>query len=114
MGLVLTPDEEKSLAIRAREGDRAAFDQLVSATARRVYATVYRLTGCVEDAKDLTQETFLRVYRSLSTWQPDRPFSPWLYRIATNAALDHLRSQRGELTSLEEESAGSTEAERLT
>lgn len=95
----LWQEREDGLASRAQAGDRAAFDELVSATAKRVYATVYRLVGSVEEARDLTQETFLRVFRNLGTWKPERRFAPWLYRIATNVALDHLRSRRGETVS---------------
>ncbi|WP_040798092.1 RNA polymerase sigma factor SigE [Nocardia higoensis] len=74
-------------------GDRAAmpsWDELVREHADRVYRLAYRLSGDAQDAEDLTQETFIRVFRSLSNYQPGT-FEGWLHRITTNLFLDMVR-----------------------
>ncbi|WP_280361014.1 RNA polymerase sigma factor SigE [Nocardia wallacei] len=74
-------------------GDRSmmpTWDELVREHADRVYRLAYRLTGDPQDAEDLTQETFIRVFRSLSNYQPGT-FEGWLHRITTNLFLDMVR-----------------------
>ncbi|WP_228835165.1 RNA polymerase sigma factor SigE [Nocardia abscessus] len=74
-------------------GDRSAmptWDELVREHADRVYRLAYRLSGDAQDAEDLTQETFIRVFRSLSNYQPGT-FEGWLHRITTNLFLDMVR-----------------------
>ena len=74
-------------------GDHAAmpsWDELVREHADRVYRLAYRLSGNAHDADDLTQETFIRVFRSLSSYQPGT-FEGWLHRITTNLFLDMVR-----------------------
>nr|WP_280265870.1 RNA polymerase sigma factor SigE [Nocardia wallacei] len=74
-------------------GDRTmmpSWDELVREHADRVYRLAYRLTGDPQDAEDLTQETFIRVFRSLSNYQPGT-FEGWLHRITTNLFLDMVR-----------------------
>lgn len=74
-------------------GDRAVmptWDELVREHADRVYRLAYRLSGDAQDAEDLTQETFIRVFRSLSSYQPGT-FEGWLHRITTNLFLDMVR-----------------------
>lgn len=74
-------------------GDRTklpTWDELVREHADRVYRLAYRLTGDPQDAEDLTQETFIRVFRSLSNYQPGT-FEGWLHRITTNLFLDMVR-----------------------
>ncbi|MFQ5695104.1 MAG: RNA polymerase sigma factor [Terriglobia bacterium] len=86
--------EERVLIKQAQRGDRAAFDQLV----RRYEAQVLRLTLQVirseEEARDLYQESFLKVYRSLDRFRFESRFSTWLYRVVINVCLDHLRRVR--------------------
>lgn len=60
---------------------------------KKVYSLAYRLTGSREDAMDVTQEVFLRVFRALPTFQDDKPFLPWVYRIAWNLCADRGRKQ---------------------
>jgi RNA polymerase sigma-70 factor (ECF subfamily) len=96
------PEDEGQLIRLCREGDQSAFDSLVSRHYRGIYNMTYRMLGNAEDASDLTQETFLRAYTRLETFQLGRPFTAWIRRIATNLCIDHLR-QRGQPTlSLEE------------
>jgi len=86
-----TSDEE--LARRARAGDAPAFDALVNRYQERVYRLSRRLTGNRADAEDALQDTFLQVFRRLSTFRGESRFSTWLYRIATNTALMACRSR---------------------
>ena len=79
------------------EGEQRAFDTLAARHHRGVYNVVYRMLGNAEDAADLTQETFLRVYTRLDTFRQGAPFVAWVRRIATNLCIDHLR-RRGETT----------------
>ncbi len=78
----------------ARRGDRSAFSELVDKYSDRVYAFLYRMVHDREDALDLAQETFLRVYRNLHNFKLGQPFKPWLYRIANNLAIDCLRKRK--------------------
>ncbi|MBI4278018.1 MAG: sigma-70 family RNA polymerase sigma factor [Armatimonadetes bacterium] len=72
-------------------GELALFDDIVRCYSRHVYNVAYRLTGNEADAKDLAQETFLRVYRNLRKVQPGTPLEGWLYRIVTNLNIDVIR-----------------------
>ena len=78
---------------RVLEGDVHAFEDLVTEHEKGVYAIAQRMTGNAEDAADMTQETFIKAYNSLSSFRGDSKFSVWLYRIATNVCLDFLRSR---------------------
>ena len=78
---------------RVLEGDVNAFETLVVEYEKNVYAITQRMTGNAEDAADMTQETFIKAYNSLSSFRGDSKFSVWLYRIATNVCLDFLRSR---------------------
>lgn len=75
-------------------GDAAAFASLYDLYKRGVYALCLRMTKDVLDAEDLTQEVFLRVYRKINTFRGDAAFGSWLYRVATNIVLMHLRKRR--------------------
>ena len=77
---------------RVLGGDRAAFDVLVLQYQERIYWLAYRLTRNTEDARDLAQEAFVQAYRSLGNFQQRSSFSTWLYRIAMNLCLNHLKS----------------------
>ncbi len=86
-------DEPQGTAIFDSTGDRAAmpsWDELVRQHADRVYRLAYRLSGNQQDAEDLTQDTFIRVFRSVQNYQPGT-FEGWLHRITTNLFLDMVR-----------------------
>lgn len=87
----VTESSDETLAARAAAGDEAAFEGLVVRYQHRVFRLACRLTS-ETDAPDVVQETFLQVYRRLSTFRGDAQFSTWLYRIATNAGLMHRRA----------------------
>ena len=69
------------------------FEKLVTAYEKNVYSLALRMVGDPEDAADMTQETFIKAYRALSSFRGDSKFSSWLYRIASNVCLDFLRSR---------------------
>jgi RNA polymerase sigma-70 factor (ECF subfamily) len=77
---------------RVLAGETAAFDGLVRQYQQEIYRLAYRMTRNTEDAKDLAQETFVSAYRSLGTFRGQSRFSTWLYRIAVNLCLNHLKS----------------------
>jgi RNA polymerase sigma-70 factor, ECF subfamily len=77
---------------RVLAGETAAFDGLVRQYQQEIYRLAYRMTRNAEDAKDLAQETFVRAYRSLGAFRGQSRFSTWLYRIAVNLCLSHLKS----------------------
>ena len=87
------------LIIRAREGDGAAFNQLVLAYRKRILGTIGRLIGHPEDVEDVGQEVFLRLYFSLDQLRSAEVFEPWLYRLTANAAYDYLRKRRRRMES---------------
>lgn len=86
--------DEAALIRAAQGGDQAAFEQLVRAYDQSVLRLAYNLLRSNEDASDVYQETFLRVYRNLNSFRFDCSFHTWLYRIVTNLCLDHLRKRK--------------------
>lgn len=76
---------------RLRAGETAAFDRLVAERSSDVYALLYRLTEDAEEARDLTQETFLRAFQSIARFRGDAELKTWLYRIAINQARNRWR-----------------------
>src|ERR1051326_3151810 len=89
-----TPSDEASLIRAAQRGDAEAFEQLVRAYDQSVLRLAMNLLRSPEDARDVYQEAFLRVYRNLHTFRFDCSFHTWLYRIVTNLCLDHLRKRK--------------------
>ncbi len=79
---------------RAREGDDAAYNQVVQAYRKRILGTIARLIGRSEDVEDVGQEVFLRLYLSLDQLRAPEVFEPWLHRLTVNAAYDYLRRHR--------------------
>jgi RNA polymerase sigma-70 factor (ECF subfamily) len=79
---------------RTRAGDTAAFRVLVERYGRSVFRLAFRMTGNEFDAEDVVQETFLRAYRQLDSYESRSSFSTWLYRIAANYSLDLIRSRK--------------------
>jgi RNA polymerase sigma-70 factor (ECF subfamily) len=86
-------DEDPDLD-RARNGDREAFGRLVRRHQRRVYAAALHILGNHSDADDATQETFVRAFRGLPTFDGRADFFTWLYRITVNTSLNAMRSSR--------------------
>jgi RNA polymerase sigma-70 factor (ECF subfamily) len=85
---------EFGLIQRAKEGDDAAFQQIVQVYRKRILGTISRLIGRPEDVEDVGQEVFLRLYYSLDQLRAPEVFEPWLYRLTVNAAYDYMRKQK--------------------
>lgn len=92
--MALDEFRDEALAERAAAGDIGAFEDLVNRHRMAVYRLARSITGNHHDADDTAQETFLRVYRSLGTYDPNRPFKPWLKRIAYNTSLNTVRASK--------------------
>jgi len=92
------PDSQSDadIMLRVRAGDQSAFDYLVQKYRRPMVSFMYRMARNSAVAEDLAQEVFLRVYRSRETYEASAKFSTWLYRIATNLAVNHARDTRHE------------------
>ena len=84
--------DERKIIKKAAAGSADAFEQLLLKYQTPIYNLCLRMTGNPEDAADMTQEAFLKAWRSLSSFQFESSFSTWLYRLASNTCLDYLRS----------------------
>ncbi len=87
---------DAEIMLRAKTGDQAAFDYLVQKYRRPMVSFMYRMSRNSAVAEDLAQEVFLRVYRSRESYEASAKFTTWLYRIATNLAVNHARDTRHE------------------
>jgi RNA polymerase sigma-70 factor (ECF subfamily) len=88
---------DADLVPRCRVGDEAAWRELVTRHTRKVFGLAYRFTGRVDEAEDLTQEVFVKVYQTLGRYREnDGPFGGWLMAVARNHAIDHYRRGRQE------------------
>lgn len=87
-------NSDEQLVKKSLSGDTEAFEELVSRYQNKVYALAYRYMGNEEDAYDMTQEAFLKAFRSLRTFKGSSSFGTWLYRVATNVCLDELRRRK--------------------
>jgi RNA polymerase sigma-70 factor (ECF subfamily) len=85
---------DEDLVVAFQSGDIPAFDQLVRRWDRRIQGVIYRIVGNHDEARDLSQEAFLKAYRALGTFKQEARFSSWLYQIAINATRDRLRRRR--------------------
>jgi RNA polymerase sigma-70 factor, ECF subfamily len=85
---------ETRLAKLAKTGDRGAFADIVELYKDRLYHLAYRMLSNRQEAEDVVQETFLRVFRSLDRYDETMKFSTWIYRISTNLCIDRLRKRR--------------------
>lgn len=98
--LVASPERQQEagsdwlVVQRVQAGDVAAFDQLILKYRERVYAMVYNMTSNREDAADLTQDAFIKAFQSINRFQGQSAFFTWLYRIAVNSAVTHIRRNK--------------------
>src|SRR4026209_1258478 len=88
------PSTDEELVARSKTGDAESFNQLVKRWERPIFALAYRTLGREEEARDVTQETFLRAFRALRGFKGDAKFSSWLYRITLNLCRDWIRRER--------------------
>lgn len=101
----ITPEmqaQERAWARAAQRGDRTAFMQIVEAYQRPIYNLCYRMLGDAGEAEDAAQETFLRAYTKLNSYQQERKFSSWLLSIASHYCIDRLRRRHYQLVSWDE------------
>jgi RNA polymerase sigma-70 factor (ECF subfamily) len=96
----VTPEQEQELGrlmSRAQDGDRQAYEDLLTRVAALVQAFVRRRVGQAAWSEDVVQESLVALHRARHTYDPARPFAPWMYAIAQNRLVDALRSQRRRL-----------------
>ncbi|MEW6524564.1 MAG: sigma-70 family RNA polymerase sigma factor [Bacillota bacterium] len=86
--------QEEALIASCRTGNTKAFERLVTLYEKKVFNLAFRMTGSLEDARDITQDAFIKVYTSLRDFRGDSAFSTWLFRIVSNMCLDELRRRR--------------------
>lgn len=91
---------EQQLVKKSLQGDTRAFEQLVMQYQNKIYALAYRYMGNEEDAYDMSQEAFIKAYRSLRTFKGDSSFGTWIYRVTTNVCLDELRRRKRRINPL--------------
>ncbi len=97
----MEPDD-RQLVDDARKGNAAAFRELVVRHQRRAYAVALGMVHDPDDARDICQDAFLKVHKSLATFEGDSQFFTWLYRIVMNLCIDHLRKRRGQQVEFDE------------
>ncbi len=89
---------DQEVVLEARLGKERAYRELIRRYERPVFALIYRMVRNREQAEDLSQETFVKVLNAIDSYRPEYKFSSWVFKIANNAAIDHLR--RRELSTL--------------
>ena len=92
---------DQDVVLRARTGDEAAYRELVRRYERPVFALLYRMVRDRELAEDLAQETFVKALNAIDSYRPEFKFSSWIFKIANNAAIDHLRRRELDTLSLD-------------
>jgi RNA polymerase sigma-70 factor, ECF subfamily len=86
--------DDRQLVETIRRGDNDAFEQLVRRKTTKVYSLCYRIIGNAEDAKDISQLVFIKLWENLDKYDPHFAFDTWLYRMVTNVAIDFLRNKQ--------------------
>jgi RNA polymerase sigma-70 factor (ECF subfamily) len=111
-------DADLLVVKRVQAGDVAAFDLLIRKYRERLFGVVYNLTSNREDASDLTQDAFIKAFQAINRFQGNCSFFTWLYKIAVNATLSHLRKNKMRsffsLEKINEDGAGAEIIDRLT
>ena len=92
---------DQEVVSRARQGREAAYRELIRRYERPVFSLIYRMVRDRELAEDLSQETFVKVLNAIESYRPEYKFSSWIFKIANNAAIDHLRRRELDTLSLE-------------
>jgi len=92
---------DQDVVLRARDGQEAAYRELIRRYERPVFSLIYRMVRDRETAEDLAQETFIKVLNAIASYRPEFKFSSWVFKIANNTAIDHLRRRELDTLSLE-------------
>jgi len=90
----VSESDDKELVVRALDGEEAAYRELLERFRRPLFSLIYRMIGDREQAEDLAQESFVKAFNNLDSYNPSYRFSSWLFKIANNHAIDHLRRAR--------------------
>jgi len=88
-----TEEKVRAIVKDVLDGDHERFGEIIRIYENRVFSIAWNLTGCRDDAMDIFQECFMRIFRALSSWKGKARFSTWLHRIATNTAIDFVRRE---------------------
>jgi RNA polymerase sigma-70 factor (ECF subfamily) len=108
------PQINKDQLVLAKKGDLKAISLIITTFEKAIFNHLYRLVGNKEDAADLTQDTFFKVYKKRNLIDPEQNFKAWLYKIATNTAYDWFDQKKGKISmSLDEEGALETIEQNL-
>jgi RNA polymerase sigma-70 factor (ECF subfamily) len=86
--------QDRTAVERCLQGDTDAFGLLIDRYERPIYNTVLHIVGNVDDAREICQEVFMKAFQHLSSYDPNRKFFSWIYRVAVNEALNHIKSRR--------------------
>jgi len=100
-GWDLAAASDQQIVAWAQDGAELAFRELVRRYQRPVFSLIYRMVRDRETAEDLAQETFIKVLNAVDSYRPEHKFSSWIFKIANNAAIDHLRRRDPDLLSLD-------------
>jgi RNA polymerase sigma-70 factor (ECF subfamily) len=92
---------DQEVVARSRDGDETAYRELIRRYERPVFSLIFRMVRDREIAEDLSQETFIKVLNAIATYRPEFKFSSWVFKIANNTAIDHLRRRELNTLSLE-------------
>ena len=113
--VIRMPLTDLSLVERCRANDDAAFSEVVARYKAKIYNYVYRMTGSSEDAEDLTQEVFIRMYTSIDTFRGQSSLNTWLFRIAGNLCIDRFRRAKNRTASysLDEPAGDAAQAQEV-
>jgi RNA polymerase sigma-70 factor, ECF subfamily len=87
----MMPPDLQEILIRIRKGDPAAFRKLVEMYRQQAFRLAFRILANEEEAREAVQETFIRIWERIGSYDPSREFTPWLNRILVNISVDHLR-----------------------
>ncbi len=102
---------DQQIVALARQGREAAYRELIGRYQRPVFSLIYRLVRDREKAEDLAQDTFIKVLNAIDRYDPSYKFSSWIFKIAHNTSLDHLRKKEPEILSLEGSPHATTQSE---
>lgn len=111
--VVMVSDEDAALVVCSKSGDLTAFEQLISRYDRKLYRIAYHIVRNADDAKDVVQDTFIKVFQNIGRFQAQSRFSTWIYRIVVNQSLTVLRKRTRKAETVESFSAENEEEHGL-
>jgi len=100
-GIDLATASDQDVVLEARDGRQAAYRELVRRYERPIFSLIYRMVRNREQAEDLSQETFVKALNAIESYRPEYKFSSWIFKIANNVSIDHLRRRELDTLSLD-------------